>query len=269
VTLSTVALLVGARRRRPNRPDLVRLSWGLVAGTLTQILLGGVTVLADLAPLAVSSHFLVSMALLWVAQLLWIRADPDGPAPPLTVADDLTNRLLRLQLPLATVVLATGTLVTGSGPNSGDSRADRLDLELGSVARIHSVSVWLLAACLVALAVRLAIRPNAIVASGPPAGGDGGHGGARASRGLAGLAPASIVRIMVAVVVAQGAVGYTQFAMGVPAGLVEIHVVGAVLVWLLAVALQLRVFDRPPSEADRSEPAEAAARPGPRATGVR
>jgi cytochrome c oxidase assembly protein subunit 15 len=234
VTVSTVALVVGAHRRRPRRTDLVALSWGLVAGTVGQIVLGGVTVLLDLNPIVVSGHFLVSMILLWVAQLLWLRADPAGPPGPVIVADDLAHRLLRLVLPLATLVLLTGTVVTGSGPHSGDSRADRLGFSLSSVARVHSVTVWLLVACVLALAVRLTLRPEAIAV---------GTGG---GRGFAGLGPRAIVRILLALAVAQGAVGYTQFALGVPAGLVELHVAGAILVWMLALALQLRVFDRPP-----------------------
>lgn len=252
VTLSTVALVIGAYRRRPRRSDLITLSWGLVAGTVAQIVLGGVTVLLDLNPVAVSGHFLLSMVLLWMAQLLWLRADPAGPPVPVVVRDDLTDQLLRLQLPLAAVVLLTGTVVTGSGPNSGDSRADRLGLALSSVARVHSVCVWLLVACLLGLVVRTTLRPGAVTlrrsADRP------GWG-----RGFAGLGPPSIVRLMMVVAVAQGALGYTQFALGVPPALVELHVAGAVLVWMLAIALQLRVFDRP---APDDEPGSPAAGPG-------
>ncbi len=54
-----------------------------------------------------------------------------------------------------------------------------------------------------------------------------------------------ILRLLLLAGVAQGAVGYTQFALGVPAALVELHVAGSVTVWMLAVALHLRSFDRP------------------------
>ena len=255
VTLSTVALVVGAYRRRPRRADLIRLSWALVAGTLAQIVLGGVTVLLDLNPIVVSGHFLLSMVLLWVAQLLWLRADPAGAPAPVVVTDDLTRQLLRLQLPLATVVLLTGTIVTGSGPNSGDSRADRLGLELTAVARVHSVCVWLLVACLTALVVRTTMRPGAIEQRTDAA------DGSDRRRGFGSLGPASIVRFLVVVAVAQAAIGYTQFALGVPPGLVEAHVAGAVLVWMLAIALHLRVHDHPapaPEQPGSVEPAAEA-----------
>jgi cytochrome c oxidase assembly protein subunit 15 len=43
--------------------------------------------------------------------------------------------------------------------------------------------------------------------------------------------------VLVAMLVAQGAVGYTQYFTGVPALLVGIHVFGAVAVWVSTVSL--------------------------------
>ncbi len=226
VTLTTVAVIVGAYRRRPRRQDLIRLGWLLVAGTVGQVVLGGITVLLDLNPIVVSIHFLVSMALLFVAHLLWRRADPAGPAVAPEVDDETTRWLLRAQLPLAGLVLVTGTLVTGSGPNSGDARADRLGFELRAIARVHSVSVWLLLACIVGLLVLF--RTRAICPLGDRR-----------------CDPWSTVHLMALVAVAQGGIGYLQFALGVPPALVEVHVIGAVLVWMLAVTLFLRTSDRP------------------------
>jgi cytochrome c oxidase assembly protein subunit 15 len=178
------------------------------------------------------------MALLVVAHLIWRRADPDGPATTGPETDENTRLLLRAQLPLAGLVLFTGTLVTGSGPNSGDARADRLDLELTSVARIHSISVWLFMACVIGIGLRLRHRWQ--IETGDP----------RTHRW-------PILRLLAVAGVAQAAVGYTQFALGVPAALVELHVAGAVAVCMLAVALHLRSFDRP----DVAEAGEADADP--------
>lgn len=240
VTLATLAALIGAYRRRPRRADLIRLAWLLVAGTLAQIVLGGVTVLLDLNPIVVSVHFLVSMALLFVAHRLWRRADPAGIPAAHPIGDRTAERLLRAQLPLAAVVLLTGTVVTGSGPNSGDVRAERLGFGLVEVARIHSVTVWLLLGCLVGLAIRLRVAGARAAADGDPR-----------------RAPWPIVRLMLGAAVVQGGIGYTQFALGVPPALVEAHVVGAVAVWMLAVALHLRVFDGPaadPADVPRGDP---------------
>ena len=41
------------------------------------------------------------------------------------------------------------------------------------------------------------------------------------------------------VAIAQGAVGYTQYFNNVPAGLVAVHIVGAVAVWVSAIQLTL------------------------------
>lgn len=223
VAASAIVAVVFAYRVLPRRPDLIRYSWGLVVGTLAQVVLGGITVLADLHPIVVSVHFLLSMILLWNAQLLWVCAGRSQPAPAQAVRtrssiDPMTGRLARLQLAAAGVVLLTGTVVTGTGPNSGDSRADRLDFELTTVARVHGVCVWLFLACLTALVVRL-------VRSSPPAIG--------------------AARWLLLAVVAQGALGYTQFALGVPPGLVELHVLGAIVVWSIAIQFYIHLL-RPP-----------------------
>jgi len=207
VALSAVIAVVAAYRLRPQRPELTRLAWGLVAGTLAQVVLGGITVLADLHPIVVSVHFLVSMVLLWNAQTLWVRA---GELHPVTRTR--ADWPARLQLTMAAVVLLTGTIVTGTGPNSGDSRADRLNFELETVARIHSVCVWLLIATVIFLAVRIVRQ------------------GGQQTRSFA------AARWLVLAIVAQGALGYTQFALGVPGALVEAHVFGAIVVWSLSIA---------------------------------
>ena len=51
------------------------------------------------------------------------------------------------------------------------------------------------------------------------------------------------VHALVAVTAAQATVGYLQYALGVPAGLVAVHVFGASLLWALAVTAWLRLHD--------------------------
>ncbi len=60
--------------RAPRRRDLTWLSLGLVAGVVGQIVLGGITVLVDLHPLAVQGHLLLSMVLVATAVVLVRRA---------------------------------------------------------------------------------------------------------------------------------------------------------------------------------------------------
>ena len=70
--------MLGSLFRVPRRRDLTWLSLGLVAGVLGQIVLGGITVLVDLHPLAVQGHMLLSLVLVGTAVVLLRRAgEPD------------------------------------------------------------------------------------------------------------------------------------------------------------------------------------------------
>jgi cytochrome c oxidase assembly protein subunit 15 len=53
----------------------------------------------------------------------------------------------------------------------------------------------------------------------------------------------------------QGAIGYTQYFSGLPAGLVWVHVAGSVLIWIAALLLMFATRDRGPV-------ADAAGAPG-------
>jgi cytochrome c oxidase assembly protein subunit 15 len=118
-----------------------------------------------------------------------------------------------------TVVIA-GTVVTATGPHGGDDRADRLSFDITEVARIHAVAAWVLLALVVAT-LWFAYRDGA---------------SARTRRRGGWLA---------AVVVAQGALGYTQYFTGVPPLLVGIHVLGAVAVWTMVLLVYLSLFAHP------------------------
>src|ERR1700736_1232278 len=80
VSVGVVLAVLGSRIRVPRRRDLTLLSWGLVAGVMGQIVLGGEAVKHKLAPPFIMGHFLLSMLLLWDALVLHHRAgQPDGP----------------------------------------------------------------------------------------------------------------------------------------------------------------------------------------------
>ena len=48
-------------------------------------------------------------------------------------------------------------------------------------------------------------------------------------------------------VVFQVTIGFTQYFLGIPTGLVAIHVAGATLIWILALYLRLALTTRPPT----------------------
>lgn len=218
VVVATAAVaLLGARRLRPRRPDLVWLAGGLVAGVVVQALLGAVLVLFELDPRLTILHFLLSIVLVSDAVVLLHRARLlVEPRPVVPVARSqgwsAATHLLALS---ALVVVVTGTVVTGSGPHGGDDRAARLGFALDDVARIHAGSMWVFLAVLAGTAALL----------------------------WRGGAPDELKRpvtLLGAATGAQAVLGYLQYALGVPAGLVALHVVGALVVWSAALTTLLR-----------------------------
>jgi cytochrome c oxidase assembly protein subunit 15 len=210
VSLAVALAVLGSLRRTPYRRDLVNWSWGLVAGVVVQILLGAVTVRLELTPATVMAHFLVSMVLVWNAVVLVERADPDPD--PRARPDLILRRLIQALTTLTAVVLVSGTVVTGAGPHGGDDRADRINVTLQSVARIHSILVLTLIA--LALVVAWRIRTQ----DGPMR--------TRLTWALGAM-------------VAQAAVGYTQYFTGVPAAVVAVHVLGSLVVWVTVLRVHL------------------------------
>ncbi|MBA2437235.1 MAG: heme A synthase [Acidimicrobiia bacterium] len=221
VSVAVMLAVGGAARRLPRRRDLMWLAGGLVAGVLGQIVLGGLVVLFELSPRLVMGHFLVSMLILWNAVVLHHRAGrPDRPVAPLVTSPLVT--LARAIFVTGALVVFTGTVVTASGPHAGDIQAARLGLDLPDVARVHGIWVVGLVVQTVALVVGLARQ----------------------------AAPASVqraARLLLGVLVAQAAVGYTQYFTGVPVVLVGIHILGAVLVWVAVVQVNLAVSGPTPS----------------------
>lgn len=206
VSIGVIAAVLGSLLRNPRRRDLTWLSVGLVGGVIAQIVLGGITVLTDLNPFAVMGHFVLSMLLLADALVLVHRAGiPDG-ATTRPVGPLMERRTGVVQFVLACAVVITGSVVTNAGPHAGDLKAHRFDVGLTDIARIHSATAILLL---------LSILTIVFVV--------GRHGlSPSRRRGLTAL---------LIVVLAQMAVGYTQYFTGVPALLVAVHVLGAVLVF--------------------------------------
>jgi cytochrome c oxidase assembly protein subunit 15 len=219
ISVAVAVAVLGALARQPRRPDLVRWSLGLVAGLVGDIVLGGIVVLAGLWPPLVMAHFLLSAVILWDAVVLHHRAGHDGSPGVLTVAPVVRN-LSAVLVGAAGVVLLTGTIVTGTGPHAGDEHAARLPFLLEDVVRIHSLTVWTFLVLTVATFVVLARTGSTAIA--------------RRRIGL-----------LIALIVAQGAIGYAQYFLGVPPGLVMLHIVGAVAVWVATVTLFLDLYAHP------------------------
>jgi len=223
VTVVAVAVLVAAWRFRPGgrrRRDLVWLAAAQPAGVVAQIVVGGIVVLTDLNPALVSLHFVVSVAVVAAAVALHVKCT-EGTAPARSlVRPDL--RLLACGVVAVTaVMLAAGTVVTGTGPLAGAGAVPRYHLPLTGVTQFHSDIGWLLGGLAVPLVVGLRLT----------------RAPARARR---------LGWILLGLLGAQGAIGYTQYFTGLPAGLVWVHVSGSLLIWIAALRLMFAVRDRGP-----------------------
>ena len=202
---------------------------GLVLGFVAQAVLGGLTVIFHLNPALVAGHFLVSMLLLWNATVLDTRARQAAGAPVRLVRRELVL-LADLLAVAAAAVLILGTVVTGAGPHSGDTgHVQRFDINIRSAAQLHADSR------------HAADRPGDRDGLRRPA------GPVRASA-AASCPPRSAVTV-----VGQAAIGFTQYFLGIPTGLVAVHVAGATLLWILALYLRLSLTSRLPMPISASD----------------
>ena len=223
VSIAVIVCVLGSLLRDPRRRDLIWLSIGLVAGVFAQAVLGGLTVLFDLRPEFVMSHFLLSLVLLTDAVVLYKRAgEPDTKAE--LQVEPRVRTLGRVLLVLTAIVVVSGTVVTSTGPHGGDEEAKRFDLNLEWVARTHGTMVILfLALVLVTLALlRRTHSPEPVQAR---------------------------LGAVLLVACVQAAIGYIQYFNGTPALLVGFHIAGATALWAAVLWYYLGLFVRP-GEAD-------------------
>jgi cytochrome c oxidase assembly protein subunit 15 len=154
VALTIVTWL--AARRVPDGPKRMRRIAAVPAiASVLQGPLGGVTVLFNLHPLLVASHFVVSMAALAAGALLVVEAR-DVAAGRVRTTDRRRALLTGVTLAALAGVVVTGVLVTAAGPHSGDPAVIRRFGNLGDAAAIHvrfviafvvlaaAVGIWLL-----------------------------------------------------------------------------------------------------------------------------
>jgi len=210
VSLGVALAALAAWFRRPRRRDLVTLGFVMLFGVPAQGIVGAIVVWADLHPATVQLHFVLSMVLVWAAVALLVRSGWPDATPPASVAVDV-RRHVRLLGVLTSVAVLAGTVTTGTGPHAGDEEARRFfgstdDIDgdmLVWVTRIHSVLVWTAVLTAAALMWRVRKRPaDRAVVDGP-------------------------LTAWIVIGLVQGAVGYAQYAGGLPAGLVAVHVAGA------------------------------------------
>lgn len=208
--LLALATVLAVWRWAPRRAMKVA-SVIVLVGVLGQAVLGGITVLLGLHPATVAAHFLVSMGLVAAASYLWF-ARHESAAPPVPLVPQLVTRLAWATTAVGGLVLLLGTLVTGSGPHSGDAEEPaRFGFDARTISWLHADVVMLFLGLVVATWLTARLTSTDAV------------------RG-----PGRAWLVVLVVSLAQGVVGYVQYVTDLPEALVVAHMLGATL---LVVAL--------------------------------
>lgn len=172
---------------------------------------GGISVWTGLNPWIVAGHFIAAMLLVMTAaisfELVQLRAGVAAPR--------ISRALPRAILVLTGVVVVIGTVVTGSGPHSGDANAlHRMPFDWIGVTIVHGAAAGLL--IIVALIYAAGIAPTRVMRS---------H-----------RRQAMIFLLLLAL---QAVVGIAQAYLGLPGVAVIAHLLMAAMLWAGAVRIYL------------------------------
>lgn len=211
-----LAALIYIVKRLKNREDfkhLRALAILQILGFFGQVVLGGITVLTDLNPIAVSAHFVLTIPLIAGALSLRHRILDR----PVLVVKSLTRNLTKIVTSLTFIVLILGVVVTGTGPHAGDADVKRFPFDERTVSWLHADAVIALIGLTLALYFVVKSSENSEVQKI--------FGGC--------------IKILLIIELLQGAIGYVQYFTGLPALIVGAHLLGAVLVWISAWRINL------------------------------
>jgi cytochrome c oxidase assembly protein subunit 15 len=168
----------------------------LIFGIFLQAVVGGISVLANLNPWIVGLHFVISGFMIALASLqLWRTYRPSISAYPL--AEIILARVL---LVTGSITVLIGVVVTGSGPHAGDAATPRNGLDPELWQHFHSYPGYITLA--VSMVLLFLIRKRDV---------DGYAG--------------RLVFWAVLCLIAQAATGVAQSRLGLPVGIVIIHII--------------------------------------------
>ena len=211
VGLTTLgAAFVGWRARIPR--GLMAATIGLPLLVLAQGILGGITVIFELHPLIVMGHFLLSLAAVALAVVVCVGAERLVRGGGRAALDRWVRLLAYALVPLALALVVSGAFVTAAGPHSGGSDIRRLG-DLLDAVYVHVRVTAVFGVAFLALVIGLWRARET----------------ARTELAVAGAT--------LGLLLAQMAVGETQWRNHLPWWLVLIHVILATGVWTGIVAI--------------------------------
>ena len=227
--VAVVAFLMVVRMYRSRR-DLFWLALWAGLAIPAQAVLGGISVLTGLNPYVVGLHFVVSIALVAVCTAFLVRVYA-VPGFRVRAVPGWFAGIAHLTSGFVALTVLMGILTTGSGPHAGDSGAKRNGLNPEILQHVHAVPAYVTFALTLVLVVgsfRLRTTPVHRYALW-----------------------------LLAVEVAQIAVGLIQANTGLPGVLVGIHMVLAAtlaaVMTAVVLALKAPVAALTPRDADPAE----------------
>lgn len=215
VGLVSLATAIAAWRVERLPRWVVWAAAALPVTVLLQGILGGITVLAELHPLTVMAHFLLSLVALGIAVVVVLGAQRIDRAAA-THSATAPAWLAAALVPSALVLVVTGTLVTAAGPHSGGEDIRRIG-NLDEALHVHIGATAVFGVTFLALTIVLLL--------------------ARRLRVELALAAAVLGLLLV-----QMAIGEIQWRRELPWGLVLVHVALGTAVWAGVVALAARLL---------------------------
>lgn len=211
-----------AARRVDGLPRWVR--WSALSaflGTVAQIPLGGVTVILELHPVAVMSHFLLALVVVALAVVVALEAWSHRRGHGDAVGPQWWRLVASLGVVACLALVVTGAVVTAAGPHSGSEEIRRLGVGVTDAVWVHVRATAVYGIGLVLVAAWLV----------------------RHRRTAPGIGRIGIG--LLAVLVLQMLVGEIQYRNALPWGLVLGHVFLGAAIWSLTVAIVHSLW-RPP-----------------------
>jgi heme a synthase len=213
IALAALIYIVKRLKMRTNFKHLRALAILQILGFFGQVVLGGITVLTDLNPIAVSAHFVLTIPL--IAGALSLRHHI--LERPVLLVKTLTRNLAKIVTSLTFLVLVLGVVVTGTGPHAGDADVKRFPFDERTVSWLHADAVIALIGLTLALYFVVKSSESAEVQK----------------------VLGRYIKVLLIIELLQGAIGYIQYFTGLPALIVGAHLLGAVLVWMSAWRINL------------------------------
>ena len=195
LVVAILTFITVLRLKKNERPGLFWTSLALVLGIFVQAVIGGITVLTGLNSWIVGSHFIVSGILIAIASILLWHAT----GRKIQIVSKSFHALTRLTFPVGVLTVVIGVIVTGSGPHAGDAKTPRNELDSYLLVHLHSYPAYTLLV-LVLLQIVLLSRKKQ---------------------------PLLVVLSLLGVIVSQAFIGLVQTWLGLPIGLVALHMLGA------------------------------------------